>query len=275
MARDSVKVLLRFASGPASNSRSNSRHGSEVVKLDDTTDLSNHLISEQLLSVSNHGIQENECSEEFNENQRRNSSDSATMLAKLSNIPLHLRGRAEKWDIPRSQIQIASKIGEGQGGVVYKCRWRSLDCAAKLLTQDSTDSVAYHDMVNEISIISHLLHPNLVLFLGACTVGNEPLVILSEFMEGGSLEDRFNSARGRPSIKLAFRWIMDLSRAVCFLHNCTTPIIHRSENRLAGDGRFPPRKPLFRLTCIGSCTPASPAHDARRCAGTSSPPTCS
>ena len=32
-----------------------------------------------------------------------------------------------------------------------------------------------------------------VLFLGACTVGNEPLVIVNEFMAGGSLEDRFNS----------------------------------------------------------------------------------
>ena len=83
---------------------------------------------------------------------------------------------------------------------------------------------------------SHLRHPNLVLFLGACTVGNEPLVIVSEFMAGGSLEDRFQAMtkdpRGHPvawapSVTLAVRWIMDLSRAVCFLHNCTTPIIHR------------------------------------------------
>lgn len=91
-------------------------------------------------------------------------------------------------------------------------------------------------MINEISIISHLRHPNLVLFLGACTVGNEPLVIVNEFMAGGSLEDRFqamtkdprgNPVAWAPPVTLAVRWIMDLSRAVCFLHNCTTPIIHR------------------------------------------------
>jgi serine/threonine protein kinase len=149
------------------------------------------------------------------------------MVEKMSNIPLHVRGRAEKWELPRSEIQITNKIGEGQGGMVFKCRWRALDCAAKLLTQDSKTSLAYHDMVNEISTISHLRHPNLVLFLGACTVGNEPLLILSEFMAGGSLEDRFAPGSSRPPQRMVLRWIVDLSRAVCFLHNCTTPIIHR------------------------------------------------
>ena len=235
--RDSVNTLIRYVSGSAHNSRSNSHHGSKAEKLDSDQNLSCHSMSEHLLSVSNHGIPlDTTAPEKTNELQRRNSSDSAKMVAKFSNIPLHVRGRAEKWELPRSQIQIGTKIGEGQGGVVYKCRWRSLDCAAKFLTQDSTDSIAYYDMVNEISIISHLRHPNLVLFLGACTVGNEPLLILSEFMEGGSLEDRFNGASGRPPIKLAFRWIMDLSRAVCFLHNCTTPIIHRSKKVMASGG---------------------------------------
>ena len=233
--RDSVSTLIRYVSGSAQNSRSNSQHDLKADKLDIDPNNSCHSISDHLLSISNHGMQPDNTATEksADSSQRRNSSDSATMVAKLSSIPLHVRGRAEKWELPRSQIQMASKIGEGQGGVVYKCRWRSLDCAAKLLTQDSTESIAYHDMVNEISIISHLRHPSLVLFLGACTVGTEPLLILSEFMEGGSLEDRFNNlpnASGRPPLKLALRWIMDLSRAVCFLQNCTTPIIHRCLN---------------------------------------------
>jgi hypothetical protein len=227
--RHSVSTLIRFVASPGNNSRGNSNHSSKVDKLDCDLNLSSHSKTDQILSMSNHGVPSDSAIQESSNHSstRRNSSDSATMVAKLSNIPLHVRGRAEKWELPRSQIQISSKIGEGQGGVVYKCRWRSLDCAAKLLTQDSTESIAYFDMVNEISIISHLRHPNLVLFLGACTVGSEPLLILSEFMEGGSLEDRFTKALGRPSIKVALRWIIDLSRAICFLHNCTTPIIHR------------------------------------------------
>ena len=231
--RESVSTLIRYVSGSADNSRSNSNHGSKVDKLDCNQNVSCHSFSEHFLSISNHGLPiDNTLAEKSSHSgTRRNSSDSAMMVAKLASIPLHVRGRAEQWEIPRTQIQISSKIGQGQGGVVFKCRWRSLDCAAKLLTQNSTESIAYYDMVNEISVISHLRHPNLVLFLGACTVGNEPLVILSEFMEGGSLEDRFSKAAGRPPIKIAVRWIMDLSRAVCFLHNCTTPIIHRSDGK--------------------------------------------
>jgi len=194
---------------------------------------SNMALSDQVPSAtgSTHG-----CGDGDEEPKARNSNDSAAMVAKLSHIPINLRGRAEKWEIPRSEVQLLKKIGEGQGGIVYKCRWRSLDCAAKLLNQDSKNSIAYFDMINEITIISHLRHPNLVLFLGACTVGNEPLVIVSEYMAGGSLEDRFKimckDGKGQPAhwappVKLAVRWIMDLSRAVCFLHNCTTPIIHR------------------------------------------------
>ena len=236
--RDSMSTLIRYVGVSTHNSRSNSQHGSKTEKLDIDPNNSCHSMSDNFMSISSHGMQQDNMTTEKSPDitQRRNSSDSAAMVAKLSSIPLHVRGRAEKWELPRSQIQMASKIGEGQGGVVYKCRWRSLDCAAKLLTQDSTESIAYHDMVNEISIISHLRHPSLVLFLGACTVGSEPLLILSEFMEGGSLEDRFNNlpnGSGRPPLKVALRWIMDLSRAVCFLHNCTTPIIHRYTDSLS------------------------------------------
>jgi hypothetical protein len=225
-----VNTLIRYVNGSAPNSRSNSNHGLNAEKSDKDKSVSYHSYSEHFLTTSNHGdgsLRE----KSTHSGPRRNSTDSATMVAEMSRIPLHVRGRAEKWEIPRNQIQLSSKIGQGQGGAVFKCRWCSMDCAAKLLTQNSKESIAYYDMVNEISVISHLRHPNLVLFLGACTMGNEPLVILSEFMEGGSLEDRFAKTSNRPSIKVALSWIMDLSRAVCFLHNCTSPIIHRSVAR--------------------------------------------
>ena len=128
------------------------------------------------------------------EKRGSDAAGDAAIVEKLSNIPIHVRGRAEAWEIPRSQLQLSSKLGAGAGSVVFKCRWRGLDCAAKLLSDrnpTARDSGVYQEMVNEISIISHLRHPNLVLFLGACTVGSEPLVILSEYMAGGSLEDRF------------------------------------------------------------------------------------
>jgi serine/threonine protein kinase len=70
------------------------------------------------------------------------------------------------------------------------------------------------------------------MFLGACTIG-EPLLILSEHMRGGNLEDYLIKNRKnpgqpwRPPLKLVARWSTELTRAICFLHNCTPIVIHR------------------------------------------------
>jgi hypothetical protein len=124
------------------------------------------------------------------------SNSSTHLLRKFADIPLRVRGRAESWEVPRNQIRMDGEIGRGTGGVVYRAKWRGLECAAKLLSASSQVSIEYFDMINEISVISHLRHPNLVLFLGACTV-DEPLLILSEYMTGGSLEEHYNKMRIR------------------------------------------------------------------------------
>lgn len=88
-------------------------------------------------------------------------------------------------------------------------------------------------MVNEISTVSHLRHPNLVLFLGACTQEDGPLLLLNEYMAGGSLEQRYSRKRRelchpwRPPRQLVAKWIRELTTAVHFLHKCVPPIIHR------------------------------------------------
>lgn len=153
------------------------------------------------------------------------------MVEKFTDMSLRLRGRAELWELPREQLVLSKQIGEGAGGAVFLARWRGLECAAKVLAAQPSET-AHADMINEISTISHLRHPNLVLFLGACTV-QEPLLILSEYMAGGSLEEYFElklkkgDKNLRPLRNQAYRWVLDLTRAVAFLHQCSSPIIHR------------------------------------------------
>mmetsp|Transcript_50541 Transcript_50541/g.157806 ORF Transcript_50541/g.157806 Transcript_50541/m.157806 type:complete len:345 (-) Transcript_50541:196-1230(-) len=170
----------------------------------------------------------------FGDESQRSRSDSDILVSEYHAVPLHVRAQAEAWELPREEIQFANVIGEGEGGIVYQCRWRGLDCVAKKLAQDSNASAEYADMINELSTVSRLRHPNLVLFLGACTKGNGPLIILSEYLPGGNLADYAakqrqlkSRSRGRPSMEIAYTWCMDLARAVCYLHNCTTPVIHR------------------------------------------------
>ena len=117
------------------------------------------------------------------------------MVERFSDLSLRLRGRAELWELPREELVLSHQIGEGSCGTVFLARWRGLECAAKVLPAIPSET-AKADMINEISTISHLRHPNLVLFLGACTV-KEPLLILSEYMAGGAVLS-INSPRCAP-----------------------------------------------------------------------------
>jgi serine/threonine protein kinase len=62
---------------------------------------------------------------------------------------------------------------------------------------------------------------------------SKTLLILSEFMPGGNLEEYFESRHrqlGYPwaaPMQRVLQLATDLLRAVCFLHNCNPPIIHR------------------------------------------------
>lgn len=167
-------------------------------------------------------------------------SASSEILCQYNQQPIHVRSRAEQWELPRSEIQLTTKLGEGDGGVIYNAHWRGLDVVAKMLKtetdrpSDINGAVAKADLINEISVLSRLRHPNLVMFLGACTV-SEPLIIINEHLSGGNLEDFLiakrkggrNSKPWQPPPKLVLQWCMELSRALCFLHNCNPVIIHR------------------------------------------------
>merc|ERR1719183_1625390 len=88
------------------------------------------------------------------------------------------------------------------------------------------------DCEHEVSVLSHLRHPNLVLFLGA-VLDHGPLLIVSEYMDGGSLEDymqakqaRKNGRPHRPCLQQVLAWGVCVGRALAFLHQCSPPLIH-------------------------------------------------
>jgi serine/threonine-protein kinase CTR1 len=75
---------------------------------------------------------------------------------------------------------------------VYEGDWRGIRVAVKSLMKSfDEDSVQYRDFIREINLISGLRHPNLVTFLGV-EVDAEPPCIVSELMEGGSIEDLYS-----------------------------------------------------------------------------------
>jgi len=159
------------------------------------------------------------------------SSHSNNSSLYIEMIPFNLRGRAEWWELKRDEILICEKIAEGDNGIINKAKWRGEACVVKYLKHNN-NKTEYDDLINEISVISHLRHPKLVLFMGACTL-NEPLMLLYEYMPNGSLDTYYNKMSRKycktwkPSAKYMCRWIKELTQAVYFLHNCYYPIMHR------------------------------------------------
>jgi serine/threonine protein kinase len=159
------------------------------------------------------------------------SQVSHTSSLYLEMVPFNLRGRAEWWELRREEIKINERLAEGSNGIINKVKWRGTECVVKYLKHNNNET-EYEDLINEISVISHLRHPRLVLFLGACTL-NEPLMLLYEYMPNGSLDSYYSkmshkySKQWKPSPKYMYKWIKELTQAIYFLHNCYYPIMHR------------------------------------------------
>jgi serine/threonine protein kinase len=71
-------------------------------------------------------------------------------------------------------------------GEVFRGVWNGTDVAIKLFLEQDLTAENMEDFCNEISILSRVRHPNVVLFLGACTKPPR-LSMITEYMELGSL----------------------------------------------------------------------------------------
>lgn len=142
----------------------------------------------------------------------------------LDTLPLNLRGRVEWWELKKQDITILDIISSGSCGIVYKSIWRKLICACKVV-KNKNNKLDINDLKNELSIISHLRHPNLVLFLGAVTI-NDPLLLLYEYLPNNTIEKYYNN-NNFPKPKIMYKWLTQLTQAIYFLHNCYYPVMHR------------------------------------------------
>lgn len=176
-----------------------------------------------------------------------------------------LRDFQTSWEIDFATIQFLHPIGQGAFSEMWKGIWRSTPVAVKrLTTRTLTEATAaplesssrsgsskpsdelalermerleganispedrrlLHDFRLEVTMLNKLRHPNVVFFLGACTVLPN-MCILTEFCHGGSLFTALRKRSWRTSLSLqdlrsAARHI---ARGVNYLH--AMHIIHR------------------------------------------------
>eukprot|EP01103_Thecamoeba_quadrilineata_P008678 TRINITY_DN1840_c0_g1_i1.p1 TRINITY_DN1840_c0_g1~~TRINITY_DN1840_c0_g1_i1.p1 ORF type:complete len:740 (-),score=99.37 TRINITY_DN1840_c0_g1_i1:96-2315(-) len=131
---------------------------------------------------------------------------------------------SDSWIIDYHELAIGESIGSGSYGDVNRGTFRGFEVAIKSLKPNAPleDIKAF---AQEVKLMSTLVHPNIIMFVGACT--KEPhLLSVSGFEHKGSL---YNVLRSEPNLewKLLLKMALDGATGMCYLHSRTPPIIHR------------------------------------------------
>ncbi|XP_024047159.1 serine/threonine-protein kinase EDR1 isoform X3 [Citrus clementina] len=132
----------------------------------------------------------------------------------------------EEWNIDFSELTVGTRVGIGFFGEVFRGIWNGTDVAIKVFLEQDLTAENMEDFCNEISILSRLRHPNVILFLGACTKPPR-LSMITEYMELGSLYHliHLSGQKKKLSWRRKFKMLRDICRGLMCIHRMK--IVHR------------------------------------------------
>ncbi|KAI9922446.1 hypothetical protein PsorP6_002663 [Peronosclerospora sorghi] len=143
-------------------------------------------------------------------------------------------------EIPYESIHILSgkenELGCGKAATVYRGLWMNRNSAAEVAVKSFryarlTDKIL-GDYRQEVALLRKLKHPNIVLFIGACT--DPKLMILTEYCSRKSLFEVIHSNNFETiPWKFKVRMMLDAARGIQYLHS--KRIIHRDIKVRIGD----------------------------------------
>ena len=170
--------------------------------------------------------------EQYQRQLREEQVQRQQLVTRIEAAVGYLRGEAvspqalELWELPREQVHISQTIlGTGGWGYVARGTFQGQAVAVKCLHRGILSPQNEGRLRREISIMSQVRHPNLLLLIGAVLTaeGRGPLIVtelldksLRSAYEEGLLEERSKV----PVLR-------DVSSALTYLHSHRTPIIHR------------------------------------------------
>ena len=132
-----------------------------------------------------------------------------------------------RWIINSNSIKIMKTIGLGGSSDVYLGEYRGTEVAVKKLRISEAKKDYIKEYKREVSSLTLLYHPYLVLLMGV-TVEPYNLSIITEYCKGGNL---FELLIKRPNIDLSWelriKILLEIAIGMNFLHTNNPPILHR------------------------------------------------
>lgn len=99
----------------------------------------------------------------------------------------------DNWEIDRTEVILGMKLGQGMFGEVRKAKVRGKSAAVKTLKEGTMPKEKF---MAEANAMKDLRHPNIVTLLAVCSK-EEPIFIITEFMDKGSLVSFLKTSDGR------------------------------------------------------------------------------
>lgn len=166
-------------------------------------------------------------------------------------------------------FRVGNKLGQGGFGSVYKGKLKDGSVVAvKVLSSDSRQGVP--EFLNELTVISNILHENLVRLHGCCVEGDHRILVY-EYLENNSLA---LTLLGDGLNNIQFNWrtrtriCIGVARGIAFLHEeVQPPVVHRDikASNILLDKDFNPKISDFGLAKL---FPDNMTHVSTRVAGT-------
>ena len=129
--------------------------------------------------------------------------------------------------ISSKDIPLGKNIGFGGSSEVFIGNYRGTEVAVKRLKILELNSENLKEFKREVSTLSILRHPNLVIFMGAIAEPSN-ICIVTEYCAGGTL---FNILHQKRELKLSWelrlKILLEIATGMNFLHTNNPPIIHR------------------------------------------------
>ncbi|KAL3509135.1 hypothetical protein ACH5RR_028536, partial [Cinchona calisaya] len=189
-----------------------------------------HMDSQKAMSLPSspheYGIQTSERSGPSN---YRVNEDMVSTWNKILGLPMFQSKPLlpfEEWNIDYSELTVGTRVGIGFFGEVFRGIWNGTDVAIKVFLEQDLTAENMEDFCNEISILSRLRHPNVILFLGACTKPPR-LSMITEYMEMGSLYYliHLSGQKKKFSWRRRLKMLRDICRGLMCIHRMK--IVHR------------------------------------------------